>query len=158
MPSRLPEHLRPIVGDTSVPVDGQGRWIDSGYWREIKKVTHWHLIEPREWAIADPARFSQEDMQASRMRSSAGAAWGPHDVRAWRTATLDRLIREYTLSDEMLRQSGLFTAEDRRVAEETCFRMAMLGMDVCWVLAVRGERIVHCSAYAMTAEACSAPH
>ena len=46
----------------------------------FKKVTHWHLIEPREWAIADSARFSQEDMQASRVRSSAGAAWGPHDV------------------------------------------------------------------------------
>jgi hypothetical protein len=31
--------------DAAVPVDGEGKWIDSGRWREVG-VVHWHLIEP----------------------------------------------------------------------------------------------------------------
>jgi hypothetical protein len=34
----------------SVPVDDQGQFIDSGHRRDVG-VTHWHLIEPREWAV-----------------------------------------------------------------------------------------------------------
>jgi hypothetical protein len=42
MTSASPDHLRPIVGDMSDPVDDQGQFIDSGRRREIG-VTHWHL-------------------------------------------------------------------------------------------------------------------
>jgi hypothetical protein len=157
MTSALPEHLRPIVSDMSVPVDEQGRWIDSGRWREVG-VTHWHLIEPREWAISDSARFSTEDMRASRVRSSAGVARDPHEVVAWLTATLDKLISEHGLTEEILQQSGILTPEGRRSKDETAFWMASRGMDVCAMQALKGGRISHYSAYAMTAQECTAPH
>jgi hypothetical protein len=157
MASILPEHLRPIVGDMSVPVDEQGRWIDSGRWREVG-VTHWHLIEPREWAISDSARFSTEDMRASRVRSSGGVARDPHEVVAWLTATLDRIISEHGLTAEVLHQSGILAPEGRRSKDETAFWMASRGMDVCAMQALKSGRILHYSVYAMTAQECTAPH
>ncbi len=157
MTSPLPEHLRPIVGDVSVPVDDQGRWIDSGRWREVG-VTHWHLIEPREWATSDSTRFSTEDMRASRVRSSAGVARDPHEVAAWLSATLDKIISEHGLTEEILQQSGILTPQGRRSKDETAFWMASRGMDVCAMQALKGGRISQYTAYAMTAQECTAPH
>jgi hypothetical protein len=79
--------------DAAVPVDGEGKWIDSGRWREVG-VVHWHLIEPREWPVNDSARFSTERAEAERGRASAGVAGSPHEVATWMTEVTDKLIAE----------------------------------------------------------------
>jgi hypothetical protein len=139
----------------AVPVDGEGKWIDSGRWREVG-VVHWHLIEPREWPVNDSARFSTERAEAERGRASAGVAGSPHEVTTWMTEVTDKLIAENHLDEQSLRSSGLGTPADRRSREETRFRMAMVGMDVCSMLALRPGRIAHFSAYSVTY--CTAPH
>lgn len=144
--------------DESVPVDEHGRFVDSGYWRDTGRITHWHLIAPREWSMDDPARFDTGRMRAERVRSSAGVARSPQEVADWLTATMLGLVETHRLGEETLRQSGIATEADRFSKAETQFRMAMFGMDVCSMLAVGSRRIVHYSAYAMTVRDCSAPH
>jgi hypothetical protein len=122
--------------DVTVPVDGNGNWVDSGRWRE-QGVIYWHLIEPREWSITDSARFDTERAAAERTRASAGVAGSPREVVAWITSVTEQLIADNGLDEESLRSSGL---------EETRFRMAMLGFDVCSMLALKGGRIAHFSA------------
>ncbi|MGH3587475.1 MAG: hypothetical protein ACRDQ0_14240 [Pseudonocardia sp.] len=144
-------------GDQRVPLDGAGQFVDSGRWRDVG-VTHWHLIPPREWAVSDSARFSTENARTERVRSSAGVARSPHEVLDWLQSTLDTLISEHGHDDAMLRSSGILTEEDRRSKAENQFWMAMFGKDVCCMLALRGGRISHYTAYAMTERECSVPH
>lgn len=144
--------------DESVPVDENGRFLDSGYWRDAKGVTHWHLVDPREWRMDDPLRFNTERMRAERVRSSAGVARSPQEVVDWLVATMLGLVESHGLREERLRQSGIATEAQRFSKSETQFRMAMFGMDVCAMLALNDRQIVHYSAYAMTAQDCSAPH
>jgi hypothetical protein len=42
-------------------------------------------------------------------------------VVAWLTVALDRIISEHGLTEEILRQSGIFTPEGRRSKDETAF-------------------------------------
>lgn len=149
--------LTPIRLQHAVAVDETGRWIDGGQWRE-RGVTHWHLIEPREWSITDNARFDTDRVRAERVRSSAGVARSPHEVLAWLSETTWALVEAYSLGEGALRQSGLDTSLRRRALDETRFWMAMHGMDLCSMLATRDTQIIHYSAYAMTALQCTAPH
>lgn len=126
-------------------------------WRDVG-VTHWHLIEPREWSVHDTTRFDTERMRAERVRSSAGVARTPAEVVQWLGETLDKLVAEFGLDEAMLRQSGLDTPEKRALVDEVRRDMADNGRDVCSMLAIRGGRICHYSAYAMTERDCSAPH
>jgi hypothetical protein len=87
-----------------------------------------------------------------------GVARDPHEVVAWLTVALDRIISEHGLTEEILRQSGIFTPEGRRSKDETAFWMASRGIDVWAMQALKGGRISHYSAYAMTAQECTAPH
>lgn len=123
-------------------------------WRQIG-VTHWHLIPPHEWAISDSARFSTENMRAERARS-AGASRSPQETVAWLDGTLQRLIGQHRHDEAMLRSSGILTEADRLSVTQTRFFMATRGLDVCAMLALRGGRIAHYSAYAMTELECTA--
>ncbi|OLT12255.1 hypothetical protein BJF78_24650 [Pseudonocardia sp. CNS-139] len=158
MTDGLPEHLKPVAADMSVPVDDTGRWIDNGHWRDTAGVTHWHLFDGREWSLADPDRFNTERERVERVRSSAGVARSPHEVVEWLAATREQVIAQYEVPEELLRQKGILTAEDRRLLEATEFRMAMLGRDVFSSVPIRGGRTVYFSARAMTGRDCSAPH
>lgn len=109
---------------------------------------HWHLMAPREWRTTDPERFSDERARVERKSPTAGVARTPDEVVAWLEETLDNLIAEHEHTPEMLRSSGIATPEDRASRAETARWMAGLGKDVCSVLALRGGRIAHYSAYA----------
>jgi hypothetical protein len=61
--------------DAAVPVDGEGKWIDSDRWRELG-VVHWHLIEPREWSVNDSARFDTERAEAEPGRACGCPKFG----------------------------------------------------------------------------------
>lgn len=154
--SRSPSgQLMSYSSDMSVPIDAQGVWIDSGQWREVG-VGHWHLIEPREWAISDTARFDTERARVERVRSSAGVARTPHEVVTWLEETQNQVISENGLTREIGRQSGILTPQGRFSKAEMAFWMATRGMDVCRMQALKGRRIAHFSAYAMID--CTAPH
>ena len=124
-------------------------------WREVG-VTHWHLIEPREWNIDDKTRHDQQRVRAERVRSSAGVARSPQEVVKWMEATATKLFERHRLTQAQLRSSGIATVVDRRMREQTRLTMATLGLDVCALLAVGSTRIVHYNAYAMTANDCTA--
>lgn len=167
--SCLPERLLRLAGpdgkpppyircDDGVPRDDQGEWIDSGYWRDIAGVTHWHL-SCQEWRINDTTRFSNEPHRRREARQPRdGVARSPLDVTHWHLATKADLAKRHELTDEMLQRSGIAADEDWLLAEEVIFRSSMFGRDVCTGLAVRNLRIVHINAYAMTAATCSSPH
>lgn len=117
---------------------------------------HWHLIEPREWNVHDATRFDNDRMRAERVRSSAGVATSVAEVVAWLDDTLDKLIAQHELSAEQLDSSGLGTLVDRERLTQVRTEMAEHGRDICAMLAIRGGRIVHYSAYAEPG--CTAPH
>lgn len=106
----------------------------------------------------DTTRFDNERMRAERVRSSAGVARTPGDVVAWLDETLDKLVAGHGLDEVMLRSSGIDTVEGRALVTEVRLEMASHGRDVCSMLAIRGGRICHYSAYAMTGQDCTAPH
>ena len=110
-------------------------------------VTHWHLVGPQVWDISDRDRHDTDRMQEERRKPDA-VAHSPGEAVAWLERTLDRLITEHELTAEQLYSSGLATAEQRKARLEVRQQLAELGRDICALLAIRGGRIVHYSAYA----------
>lgn len=141
-----------------VPRDERGELIDSGYWRERTEVTHWHLCVS-EWSINDPGRFDNDAAHAERgRRPSDGCAWSPREVTDWHLARKIGWAKELRFDFIEAQLWGLTDDGRRELQEETAFRMAMFGQDVCGVFRLRGQRIAHLSAYAMTGRTCSGLH
>lgn len=108
-------------------------------------MTHWHLVGPRAWDLPDRERH---DAPAVERHRPDAVAHSPGEAVAWLERTLDRLITEHELTAEQLYSSGLATAEQRKARLEVRQQLAGLGRDICAMLAIRGGRIVHYSAYA----------
>lgn len=165
----MPERLRRLVGpdgerpkyvrySDDVPRDEHGELIDSGYWRERTEVTHWHLCYS-EWTMTDPGRFDTDAAHGERARKPTdGIAWSPREVTDWHLAKRIELARSIRSEFVEAQLWGLTDDGSRALREETAFRMAMFGRDVCGVFRLRGQRIAHLSAYAMTERTCSGQH
>ena len=140
-----------------LPVDEHGRFVDSGFWRDRARITHWHLVGPRVWSVADRSRFEAERVHLERMQRDVEVARTPREVVEWLSATQDRAIAEYGITEDGLKQAGLLTAEEVRSREEIRAWVAVHGRDVCANLPL-GAAVVHFSAYAMTAGDCPRVH
>lgn len=168
-PAWMPERLRRLAGPSGVPPkyvrypddvprDERGELIDSGYWRERTEVTHWHLC-CSEWSVNDAGRFDNDAARAERAgRPSDGCAWSPREVTDWHLAKRIELARSLREEFRLAQLWGLTDDGMRLLQEETAFRMAMFGRDVCGVFRLRGQRIAHLSAYAMTERTCRGLH
>ncbi|MDT7705413.1 MAG: hypothetical protein QOG20_1020 [Pseudonocardiales bacterium] len=144
----LAEHLKPRCVQIEVAVDVEGRFVDSGRWRE-KGVTHWNLLR-RDWGRHDRERFDNERRAADRHRPSHGVARSPQEVADW---LIEEALRAAGGSHEvgaMLRSDGIDTEEGMALKREVLFWSAMHGRDVFSMMGLSGTHIADLSAYAMT--------
>lgn len=129
----MTENPPPIVGDlTLVP----GRWIELG-------VSHWHCVVREPEGVSVSRRYDHDRMEAERLSSSAHVVTSPDEVLAWLGGTVDEIAGRYGVQRPSVQRRDIW------------LRMIEHGMDVCTMMTVSESRIVHYSAYAVTAKDCT---
>ena len=131
-----------------VPVDADGRLVDSGRWRQ-KGVTHWNLVR-RDWGRNDRERFDNERRAADRHRPSHGVARSPREVVDWLVEEALRAAVESHEAAAMRRSDGIDSEEGVALKREVLFWSAMNGRDVFSMMGLSEARIADLAAYAMT--------
>lgn len=145
----MPPDRRPARTQITVPVGADGKWVDSGRWRELG-VTHWHLVR-REWGRFDPERFDSDRARADRDLTTHGVARSPQEVADWLLQECLHTAQACPAEEEMLRSAGLDSPDGRRLFHEVRFWGAMNGRDVAAIQGAGPSHLVDLNAYAATA-------
>jgi hypothetical protein len=129
----LVENLPLVVGDLTLT---PGRWVELG-------VSHWHCVVREPEGVSVSRRYDHDRMERERLSSSAHVVTSPDEVLAWLGETADEIAGRYGVQRPSAQRRDIW------------LRMVEHGMDVCTMMTVSESRIVHLSAYALTAGECA---
>ena len=135
----------------AVAVDEQGRWVDTGRWRD-RGITHWHLRH-EDWPIGDPQRLDHHRYTEAVLDAHA-IAYNPHEALDWLLTRYRAALSAAAADSHAARAAGLVTTDDWREREEVSFYLLANGSIAGRGIAPSNGRIIDNFAHPMTAQRC----